>query len=188
MSGIYEELEELEFLQHLDDGQDEEGKEFKIDNDKKADWALNIIDEERKEAERLKELAKQQIEEIEMKIKYIEEKSERKTAFLKSCLAQYFETVPHKATKTQETYKLLSGSLVFKLPSQKMVKDDEKLLEYFKQNNMNEYIKTKETPAWNEFKKNLSIVDDKVIDTSTGEVVDVVKVEETAGSFEVKTL
>ena len=73
------------------------------------------------------------------------------------------------------------------LPSQKMVKDDEKLLEYFKQNNMNEYIKTKETPAWAEFKKNLSIVDDKVIDTSTGEVVEVVKVEEIAGVFDVKT-
>lgn len=186
MSGIYEELEELEFLQHLDDGQDEEGKEFKIDNDKKADLALNIIAEERKEAERLKELAKQQIEEIEMKIKYIEEKSERKTAFLKSCLAQYFETVPHKSTATQKSYKLLSGSLVFKLPSQKMVKEDVKLLEYFHQNGMEEYIKTEEKPAWAEFKKNLSIVDGKVVNTSTGEIVDAVKVEETAGKFDVK--
>lgn len=187
MSGIYEELEELEFLQHLDDGQDEDGKEFKIDNDKKADWALNIIAEERKEVERLKELAKKQIEEIEMKIKYIEEKSERKTAFLKSCLAQYFETVPHKSTKTQETYKLLSGSLIFKLPKQNMVKDDTKLLEYLKENKMTEYIKTEEKPVWNEFKKTLSIVDGKVVDTSTGEVVEAVKAEEVAGVFDVKT-
>lgn len=186
MSGIYEELEELEFLQHLDDGQDEDGKEFKIDNDKKADWALNIIAEERKEAERLKELAKQQIEEIEMKIKYIEEKSERKTAFLKSCLAQYFETVPHKATKTQESYKLLSGSLVFKLPKLNMVKDDAKLLEYFHKNGMEEYIKTEEKPVWGEFKKTLSVINGEVIDTSTGEVVKAVKVEETAGVFDVK--
>ena len=182
MSEIYElELEEALELR------EEEVNTFTITDDNKADWALKKIAEERKEVERLNALAKQQIEEIELKIKHLEETTERKTAFLKGCLAQYFETVPHKATKTQETYKLLSGSLVFKLPSQKMVKDDEKLLEYFKQNNMNEYIKTKETPAWAEFKKNLSIVDDKVIDTSTGEVVDVVKVEETAGSFEVKT-
>lgn len=186
MSGVYEELEELEFLQHLDDGQDEYGKEFKIDNDKKADWALNIIAEERKEAERLKELAKQQIEEIEIKIKYIEEKSERKTAFLKSCLAQYFETVPHKATKTQETYKLLSGSLIFKLPKQNMVKDDDKLLEYFHSNGMEEFIKTKESPAWAEFKKQLEVIDGNVIDTATGDIIDAVKVEESAGIFDVK--
>lgn len=186
MSGVYEELEELEFLQHLDDGQDEDGKEFKIDNDKKADWALNIIAEERKEAERLKELAKQQIEEIEMKIKYIEEKSERKTAFLKSCLAQYFETVPHKATKTQETYKLLSGSLIFELPKQNMVKDDDKLLEYFHSNGMKEFIKIKESPAWEEFKKQLEVIDGNVVDTATGDVIDAVKVEESAGIFDVK--
>ena len=179
MSEIFE-LEEV-----LEQPEDAE-KVFYISDDYTADWALKKIAEERKEVERLKALAEQQIEEIEMKIKHLEETTERKTAFLRGCLAQYFETVPHKATKTQETYKLLSGSLVFKLPSQKMVKDDEKLLEYFKQNNMNEYIKTKETPAWAEFKKNLSIVDDKVIDTSTGEVVEVVKVEEISGSFDVK--
>ena len=67
-----------------------------------------------------------------------------------------------------------------------MVKDDVKLLEYFKKNNMSNYIKTKETPAWSEFKNNLSIVDGKVIDTNTGEIVDVVKVEEVPGSFDVK--
>lgn len=180
MSEIYE-LEEL--LEQPED----EAKVFAITDDNTADWALKKISEERKELERLKAIAEQQIEEIQLKVKHLEESTERKTSFLKGCLAQYFETVPHKATKTQETYKLLSGSLVFKLPAQKMVKDDEKLLEYFKQNNMSEYIKTKETPAWAEFKKNLSIVDDKVIDMSTGEVVEVVKVEETAGSFDVKT-
>lgn len=186
MSEIYELEEQLEFLE--EHGQpEEEAKSFRIDDDIKADWALKKIAADRKECERVKAIALKEIEVLEEKIKHLEETTERKTTFLKGCLAQYFETVPHKATKTQETYKLLSGSLVFKLPSQKMVKDDEKLLEYFKQNNMNEYIKTKETPAWAEFKKNLSIVDDKVIDTSTGEVVEVVKVEETEGLFDVKT-
>ena len=52
---------------------------------------------------------------------------------------------------------------------------------------MEEYIKTEEKPAWGEYKKTLSIVDGQVIDTVTGEVVDIIKVEETAGVFEVKT-
>ena len=62
----------------------------------------------------------------------MEELTERKTSFLKSCLAQYFETVPHKETKTQATYKLLSGQLVFKKPKQKLVKSDDDLIAYFK--------------------------------------------------------
>lgn len=180
MSEIYE-LEEV--LEQQEDAE----KGFSITDDNTADWALKKIAEERKELERLKSIAEQQVEEIQLKVKHLEETTERKTAFLKGCLAQYFETVPHKATKTQETYKLLSGSLVFKLPKQNMVKDDAKLLEYFHKNNMEEYIKTEEKPVWSEFKKTLSIVDGNVIDTSTGEIVEAVKAEETPGVFDVKT-
>ena len=180
MSEIYE-------LEEILEQPEEAEKSFSITDDNTADWALKKIAEERKELERLKAIAQQQVEEIELKIKHLEETTERKTAFLKGCLAQYFETVPHKATKTQETYKLLSGSLVFKLPKQNLVKDDTKLLNYLHENGMEEYIKTEEKPIWAEFKKTLSIVDGKVIDTSTGEVVEAVKAEETAGVFDVKT-
>lgn len=159
---------------------------FYIKDDKTADWAVKKIAEERAELERLKALAQEQMQEIKDKISHMEELTERKTSFLKSCLAQYFETVPHKETKTQATYKLLSGQLVFKKPKQKLVKSDESLLAYLKENNMTEFVKTKEEPVWNEFKKNLEIIDGVVVNTVTGEVVEVVKVEEEAGSFEVK--
>ena len=161
-------------------------EEFTIKDDSTAEWAVQRIAEETAEFERLKELAEQKIEELKNKIADLEEQNKRKTSFLKSCLAMYFETVPHKETKTQETYKLLSGTLVFKKPKQKIVKNDEKLVEYFKRNNMTDFIKVEEKPQWNEYKKNLSIVEDKVIDTTTGEVVDVLEIEEEAGSFEVK--
>lgn len=159
---------------------------FLIDDDHKADWALRKIAEERKEADRIKAIAEQQIEELQMKIKHAEEVAERKTAFLKGCLAEYFQNVPHKSTKTQESYKLLSGSLIFKLPKQNMVKDDDKLLEYFHSNGMEEFINTKESPAWGEFKKQLEVIDGNVVDTATGDVIDAVKVEESAGIFDVK--
>lgn len=159
---------------------------FSIKDDKTADWAVKKIAEERAEFERLKILAEEQMQEIKDKVSRMEELTERKTSFLKSCLAQYFETVPHKETKTQETYNLLSGKLVFKKPKHKLVKSDDDLIAYFKENNMTEFVKVKEEPAWVEFKKNLEIVDGVVINTLTGEVVEVVKVEEDAGSFEVK--
>lgn len=181
MSKIYE-LEEV-----LECPEEAEHKGFSINDDVTADWALQKIKEANEEYERLTLIACEQIAEINLKMKHLEESAERKTAFLKGCLAEYFKTVPHKATKTQESYKLLSGSLVMKLGSQKMVKDDAALVEYFRQNNMPEYIKTEEKPKWAEFKKNLSIVDGKVVDTTTGEVVDVVSVEDVPSTFDVKT-
>ena len=180
MSKIFE-LEEV--LEQPEDMQ----KGFSINDDATADWALRKIKEAQAEYERLTILASEQIAEINLKLRHVEELAERRTAFLKGCLEQYFKTVPHKKAKTQESYKLLNGSLVMKLGSQKMVKDDAALVEYFHQNDMNEYIKTKEEPKWAEFKKNLSIVDGKVINTTTGEVVDVVRVEDVPGTFDVKT-
>lgn len=180
MSKIYE-LEEV-----LEQPEDEQ-KGFSINDDAVADWAVKKIAEEYAELERLKAIAEQQIEEINLKIKHEEEVVNRKTSFLKGCLNQYFHSVPHKATKTQESYKLLSGSLVMKLGSQKMIKDDAELVTYFHQNNMPEYIKTEEKPMWAEFKKDLAIVDGKVVNVATGEVVEAVRVEHIPETFEVKT-
>lgn len=180
MNQIFE-LEEV--LEQPEDMQ----KGFSIKDDAVADWAVKKIAEEQAELERLTIIAKQQIDALQLKVKYLEEVAERKTSFLKGCLSEYFRTVPHKSTKTQESYKLLSGSLVMKLPSQKMVKDDAELVEYFHKNNMSEYIKIEEKPMWAEFKKNLSIIDGNVINSVTGEVVDVVRVEHVPESFEVKT-
>ena len=127
MSQIFE-LEEV--LEQPEDMQ----KGFSIKDDVVADWAVKKIAVEHAELERLKAIAEQQIEEINMKIKHEEEVVNRRTSFLKGCLNQYFHSVPHKATKTQESYKLLSGSLVMKLGSQKMIKDDAELVTYFHQN------------------------------------------------------
>lgn len=159
---------------------------FAIENDATADWALQRIAEDKAEFDRLQALADEQIVEIEMKIAAEKEKYEHRTAFLKSALNTYFLQVPHKETKTQETYKLLSGSLVMKKASQKFVKDDSKLIEYFHDNNMNEYIKVKEEPAWAEYKKNCSIIDGNVVDSVTGEIVAGVSVEDVPEQFEIK--
>lgn len=165
---------------------EEERNRFSINDDNIADWAVKKIGEEVAEFERLKALANQQIEELNMKIKALEEQTERKTSFLKGCLRYYFGTVPHKETATQESYKLLSGSLVMKKASEKLTKDDDALVEYFQQNNMPEYIKNEYKPKWADFKKQLTIVDGKVVNTDTGEEVTAVKVEYVPESFDVK--
>ncbi|MBP5291065.1 MAG: host-nuclease inhibitor Gam family protein, partial [Lachnospiraceae bacterium] len=115
------------------------------------------------------------------------EKLKSETGYLKGMLFGYFEKVEHKATKTQETYRLLDGSLVFKLPQRKIVQPENnaELVKYLK-DNAPMLVETIEKPAWGEFKKNLTLTDDGVVDTTTGEKLDFIKTEESEGSFEVK--
>lgn len=160
---------------------------FVIDSDEKADWALRKISEDQQEFERIKAIAESQIMELQMRIAQEQAKVESKTSFLKGCLRSYFETVPHKSTKTQESYRLLSGSLVKKVATQKIVRpDDEDLIKYLRDSGQDCMIRVEEKPAWADLKKNLQIIDGNVVDMSTGAIMDILKVEEVPEAFDIK--
>lgn len=156
---------------------------FKIENDKAADWAISQIHEAESERDRLITLAQDQITDLEDRIEELTAKCDRDTAYLKSLLAEYFETVKSKETKTQKTYKLLSGTLVFKKPSAKIIHDDEKLIAML---DGTEYVETKKSLKWGEYKKNLGIEGNNVIDLDTGEIINGCSVEEVPASFNIK--
>lgn len=160
-----------------------EERNFTIENDRSADWAIKTIAEAEAERDRLIDLANEQINELKERINELKEKCDRDTAYLKSCLYEYFVKVPHKNTKTQETYKLLSGSLVFKKPSQKISHDDEKLIEYL---DGTEFVETKKSLNWSEYKKVLTISYGEVINSETGEIIEACSVEDVPGSFDIK--
>lgn len=164
---------------------EEYDESFVIKNDNSANWAVKAIAEDLAERDRLISIAENEIANLNIQIENIKEKYEKKTSFLKSCLAAYFSTVKHNETKTQETYKLLDGTLVLKKPSLKITYDDSALLEYLKANN-NAYVKTKSSIDWAEFKKQLTVVDDNVIVKDTGEVVNACSIEETPAVFDIK--
>ena len=156
---------------------------FKIDNDKKADWAITQIKEAESERDRLIALAEEQIADLTNRIEEIKTKCDSDTAYLKSLLAMYFETVPSKETKTQKSYKLLSGTLVLKKPSVKINHDDDKLLEFL---DGTEFVETKKSLKWGEYKKVLTISGEDVIDSETGEIVEACSIEEVPASFNIK--
>lgn len=169
--------------------EESQGKEeFKITNDGAANWALKKIKEEQDDRNRIVEIAENEIKEIREKITKLDERLESKTGFLKSKLFEYFGTVEHKETKTQEDYKLLDGSLVWKKPAQKMVPDKEKLLAYVKEHNMPEFVKVKEEVDWASYKKECEISAGQVVNCQTGELLpkDIITVEDVQGSFDVK--
>lgn len=83
------------------------------------------------------------------------------------------EQVPQKETKTQCKVELLSGSVVIKKPTQTLVADKEKLIEWAKGAAMLEYIDEKvvESFKWKEFKGDVEIIDGKPVNKYTGEVM-----------------
>ena len=156
---------------------------FVVDSDNKAEWAIKKLKEEQQEADRLISICESQIEQYKNKIDAYKHELELKSSGLKGILQQYFETVPHKTTKTQETYKLPSGTLKLKF-KEKIIKDDEKLLKWLDSNGQDEYILTNKSASWGEFKKTLQKVDGKFV-TEDGGIVEGVTVEDAEAEFSI---
>lgn len=180
-----DELESMDMATFTDQEQPEGGSGWRIADDACADWAVAKIAEERAELDRIKRLADEQIHRIMDKVAAAEKRCKNGTEYLTSKLAEYFATVPHKKTKTTESYRLLSGTLKVKLGGTAMKQDDEKLLEYLKASGNSEMVQTTEKPRWGEYKKRLEIVGDVVVDKTTGEVVEGVEVIEKPDTFTV---
>lgn len=178
-----EELEGIDMTAFAESEEPEGKKPWRIADDSAADWAVQKIAEERAELARIEALAAEQTARINEKVEAARRRCENGTAFMTSKLAEYFETVPHKETKTKHSYRLLSGTLVRKIGGVSMEKDDEKLLEYLRESNNEDYIQLTAKPMWGEFKKRLQIQGEVVIDTETGEIVEGVTVTEKPDTF-----
>ena len=177
----------LEELEQLDVGAiaPDERPPFRITDDRCADWAVRKIAEERAEYERLKELADEQIAAIQDKVDAAKRRFENGTAFLTSCLSDYFRIVPHKSTKTTEKYRLLSGTLVLKKGGTKATTDDEKLVTWLKANGYADLVKVEESAKWGELKKKLTFAGTVATIKETGEIVEGVTAYEAPDTFSV---
>jgi len=164
----------------------DENNEFIIDDDKKAEWALRKIAGEREEAQRYINVCKSMILEYEEKIRKEEEKLIKKTSFLEAKLQQYFQSVKYKSTKTQKTYKLPSGVLRLKYQQPEFKRDEDKLVNWLKENKLLDFIKVKETPNWVELKKNIKISGNRAV-SEDGQIIEGVEVVEKPPVFEIET-
>lgn len=114
------------------------------------------------------------------KIKAVNEQCEEKVAplnkeleYIKAQLRVLADQVPQKEAKTKSKVELLSGSVVIKKPTQTLVADKDKLIEWAKENAMNDYIDEKVVQSfkWKELKADLDIVDGQVVNKITGEIM-----------------
>ena len=168
---------------------EEQKQRFTIDDDSLADWAIRKIQFAQAEHERITTLLKIQIEYLKEQIKSEDRRLERNTSFLRVSLQDYYESKPEEQlshSKTQSKYRLVSGNLVYKHDKLSMTPVDEQLLDYMKNNKLGRFINVVEGIKWGEYKKQLEIVGDSVIDIVTGDIVQGVAIETKQGRFEVK--
>jgi len=151
---------------------------FVIDTDAKAEWALKKIKEARADRDTWVAWYKDKIREIT-------EQTDFDTMNLERMLADYFGTVPHKITKTQESYKLPGGKLVLKKQNPEFKRDDKAVLEWLKTNNLPQYIKVKEELDWAGLKSATAVFEGHVV-TEDGEIIPGIDVVEREAAFSVE--
>lgn len=160
---------------------------FVIDSDAKAEWALEKIKLAQEERDRLLDLVKLKETEIAERKTKIEAAYESDTDYLKQLLAAYMQTVPTKNTKTQSTYKLLTGKLVMKKGGYEFERNEENLCEWLENNGYSNFVKTERKSAWGDLKKSLTVEEDGTICvTETGEVVNGVTASRKPDEFDIK--
>lgn len=173
-------IEEIE--RDIVDEQVNEG--FMIDSDEKAEWAIKKVSECRADLSRMEIVCKNMISFYQTKLAEAQKQAESKTSGLEGMLRSYFDRVPHKATKTQETYKLPSGTLKLKRGGVEYVRDEESLLPWVK-DNAPAFVKTKESVDWSGLKGTVTVAGSSVVDEN-GEAVPGVTVVEKPDTFTVE--
>lgn len=155
-----------------------ETDDFIIDSDAKAEWALKKISEARADRDRWIAWYQDKITEIKAQTDY-------NTANLEAMLAQYFDTVPHKKTKTQESYTLPGGKLIVKTQNPEYKRDDATVIAWLKGNGGESYIKVEEKLDWATLKGDTNAVGGKIV-TMDGEIVPGIEVIDREPKFVVE--
>lgn len=138
---------------------------FVVDNDQKAEWAARKIREARQDTQKWTEY-------YERQLSAIRRANEDTEAYFAALLADYFETVPHKATKTQESYSLPSCKLVLKAQQPEFNRDEAVLCDYLDKKGRDDLVRITRRADWAALKKTLKVMEDGTCVDADGEVVE----------------
>ena len=138
---------------------------FIVDNDQKAEWAARKIREARQDTQKWTEY-------YERQLSAIRRANEETEAYFAAMLADYFGTVPHKATKTQESYSLPSCKLVLKAQQPEFNRDEAVLCDYLDKKGRDDLVKITRRADWAALKKTLKVMEDGTCVDADGEVVE----------------
>jgi len=148
-----------------------------MNNDYQMEKLLVELKEFTEEKERLMLVAKKMIEEYQDKINMYQEQILQKEQYTKDVIYSLIEIDKMKDTKTQKSYQLVSGKVI--IPKDKYTIKLKS--EYDESKIPEEYITVKRSVNWGEYKKQLNIHGNEVINKETGEIVDNVEIEKVEG-------
>ena len=152
---------------------------FTVDNDQKAEWAARKIREARQDTQKWTEY-------YERQLSAIRRANEDTEAYFAALLADYFDTVPHKATKTQESYSLPSCKLVLKAQQPEFNRDEAVLCDYLDKKGRDDLVKITRRADWAALKKMLKVMEDGTCVDADGEVVEGVQAFSRQPEFKVE--
>lgn len=152
---------------------------FIVDNDQKAEWAARKIREARQDTQKWTEY-------YERQLSAIRRANEETEAYFAALLADYFGTVPHKATKTQESYSLPSCKLVLKAQQPEFNRDEAVLCDYLDKKGRDDLVKITRRADWAALKKTLKVMEDGTCVDADGEVVEGVQAFSRQPEFKVE--
>lgn len=155
-------------------------EEWKVRDDSAAEWCLKKIKEAQETVEKWKAHYAAQMERVMAE-------ADRTIAYFTAKLEEYFDSVPRKATKTQESYALPGGRLIRKHQQPKFTVDDETALPWLAENKLWDMIETKQSVRWGDLKKTVTVTPDGAhVATADGEIVPGISVEQRPDVFKVE--
>ena len=158
-------------------------KTFAINNDERADWALQKIKENKEEIAEKVELAEKRIYQIEKWLESETKTLENNIDHLEGMLAEYAREIKN-SDPDFKTKKLPFGKIQYRSQRPKWhYKDD--LLEYAEEN-MPDIIKVQKQVDKRKLKKCCDVVNGKVINKNTGEIMNCIEVKEREEKFSIK--
>lgn len=151
-------MNEAEILaEALDEGEEAELQQerFKIDTLDKLDWAIRKWARVDRDAQQKIDCANRQITRLQAYVKDVQEKADQEKAGLEMMMKPFVQQ-QLEGGKTK-TFKAPSGKVQIKAQQPKIEQDEETLLQFLHESDLNEYIKTVEKPDWAGLKKRLAI-------------------------------
>lgn len=158
--------------------EEEQQTGFTVDDDRKADWCVRKIQELEADTARWQAYYAEQLE-------HIRAQNDSSIVYFKELLSAYFAQVPHKVTKTAESYKLPNGTLRLKQQQPEYARDEPTIIEWARQN-APELVEDVPKLRWADLKKLGRADGEQLIIPETGEVVPGVKIVERGQTFVVE--
>lgn len=155
-------------------------EEFTVTDDAAAEWCMKKI--RKIESDRAMWKAH-----YEAQMEKVNKAADDDVAYFTAKLEEYFANVPHKTTKTQESYTLPGGKLIRKKQQPKFETDDEALVPWLEENFMSQLVKVKKSADWAALKKVCSVTPDgEHVATDEGEIIPGVTVTQRPDVFKVE--